>query len=556
MLDKIFVLFSFFIVAFGQPAWSSFLACASYFGGFAFFWIGTWSIKNKKKRFWLAVLWFMAVQLIQLSWLLSHPYLYIYLLYFLFSFLLGLQFGLTTLFITEKTLTSFLGILGIASFWTLMEWERLFVFSGFTWNPIGLSLSAFDYSLQFASLWGIFGLSFWTFFVNLLALKVWVERKTVKNVGLWILIGGLPFFYGFIQYHTHEKNVEKALKEPGTTLSVVLVQTAFPIEEALEFRSADEAIEFVMKEWKQILCILKKEQGKSIDLIALPEYVVPYGTYFTVFPFKTVKETFTEVFGETSHSYFPSLEPPLAKSYQTAQETVYYVSNAFWVQTIANLFNAEIVIGLEDVEKTADNQRNCYSAAFHFRPQIFCPERYEKRVLIPMGEYIPFEFCKEIAKKYGIGGSFIPGKEAKIFKGKVPFGVSICYEETFANLMSETRAKGAELLVNLTSDVWYPNSKLPQQHLDHGRIRSVENGIPIVRACNTGITCALDSLGRIIKVLGETSKEQEWSSSALHVKVPLYSFNTFYGKFGDKFIVFSSLAFCFIAVFRRQKEPF
>jgi apolipoprotein N-acyltransferase len=73
-----------------------------------------------------------------------------------------------------------------------------------------------------------------------------------------------------------------------------------------------------------------------------------------------------------------------------------------------------------------------------------------------MAEYIPFSFCKEIAAEYGIQGSFTEGKEATIVQGcNGPFSLSICYEETFGNLMREGRQNGSEMLVNLTSD--YPS---------------------------------------------------------------------------------------------------
>jgi apolipoprotein N-acyltransferase len=145
-----------------------------------------------------------------------------------------------------------------------------------------------------------------------------------------------------------------------------------------------------------------------------------------------------------------------------------------------------------------------------------------------MGEYIPFEFCRKLAARYGIAGSFTPGKHAVLWScEKLPFGVSICYEETFGNLMRENREKGARFLLNLTSDAWFPLSKLPLQHYEHAKLRAVENGIPLFRACNTGVTAAVDPLGR------ERAALPEIETGALRVEMPLQHFQTFYAHFGE-----------------------
>ena len=113
--------------------------------------------------------------------------------------------------------------------------------------------------------------------------------------------------------------------------------------------------------------------------------------------------------------------------------------------------------------------------------------------------------------------------------------------------MRENRVKGAELLVNLTNDGWYPNSLLPKQHFDHARLRTVENGIPLVRACNTGVTCAVDSLGRIVGVLGENEVENQELADSILVELPLYHYSTFYSRYGDFLIISFSFLLLFIS---------
>ena len=90
------------------------------------------------------------------------------------------------------------------------------------------------------------------------------------------------------------------------------------------------------------------------------------------------------------------------------------VNNAFWAQAIANHYNAEVAIGLEDVDEDAEGKREIYSSALLFFPrQTTCPDRYEKRVVVPMGKYIPLAFVKKLAESYGIFGSFTPGRPLK-----------------------------------------------------------------------------------------------------------------------------------------------
>ena len=110
------------------------------------------------------------------------------------------------------------------------------------------------------------------------------------------------------------------------------------------------------------------------------------------------------------------------------------------------------------------------------------------------------------------------------------------------------------LLVNLTSDVWYPNSRLPKQHFDHARLRTVENGIPLIRACNTGITGGIDSLGRIINVLGDNYSESEWIADSIKITVPKYTYGTVYSKTGDLLIIIISCVAIFLRLVLRPES--
>lgn len=562
----IYVVASFILVAFGQPAWIPAFGLIAAICGYALFWRVLLCFSIPSQRFWYAFIWFFCIQLVQISWFISHPYLYIFAVYLFIASLLGAQFGIVGIFINSKMISSIWRIIALACLWTTFEWSRLFLLSGFSFNPIGAALGGSIYSLQMASLFGIFGLSFWVVLTNLLALRAWTPSNKLFKTLAWLAVALIPYFFGVghLYLHTQQMNLQP---ESTVPFKAVLVQTAFPVEESIDFTNKQTMISYVKNEWKTILSITKKHLGKPIDLIALPEFVVPFGTYATIYPYQDVVTIFSESLGPETIEHLPSPGWPLGSLIVDNGNEEIMVNNAFWVQSIANVFNAHVIAGLEDADDLPNLEREYYSAAIYFQPQLnqannalksqlpsYNCERYEKRVLVPMGEYIPFSFCRELAQQYGVFGSFTAGKEAKVIQcGHTKLSPSICYEETFGDIIREGKVKGANMLVNLTSDVWYPNSRLPLQHLEHARFRTVENGVPLIRACNTGITTSIDSLGKTIAVLGGENPEKfEWAADSLYTEVPTYNYTTLYSLYGDKLIIGFSLLVVLLSAFFRN----
>jgi apolipoprotein N-acyltransferase len=549
---------SLLLVTFGQPAWIPLLGIPSALIGFALFWKAMLSFPERKQRFWISFAWFFSIQLVQLSWFLSHPFYYIYTVWLFLASLMAFQFGLLSLFFDAKKITHYPRMLAVASFWTIMEWSRLFILSGSSFNPVGLAFAVNPISMQFASVAGVFGLSFLVIFINLLALKVWIDRYTVKSIGLFAAVAILPFGFGIIHYSYHDGMMQKLAEDPTNQhFSAVLVQTAFPVEEAMHFNDRKQYYDFVVGEWKQMLQIVKKHQGKPVNLVALPELVVPFGTYSLVYPFEEAKKVFVDTFGAEVEKQLPTLDYPLAYKINTEGSTQWMVNNAYWVQALANIFDAGVVIGLEDAEDIND-EREYYSAAIYIIPESqrktdsFQAQRYSKQVLVPMGEYIPFSFCRNLAAQYGVFGSFSCGRQAKVWQqNNTSFGLSICYEEMYGNMMRQNKVNGANFLLNITSDAWFPHSKLIRQHLEHARLRTVENGFPLLRACNTGVTCAVDSLGRDIAVLGDSDHTREDLSDSLYVSLPIYNYQTIYTLVGDWLIM--AISFFMLFVFFRYR---
>lgn len=112
---------------------------------------------------------------------------------------------------------------------------------------------------------------------------------------------------------------------------------------------------------------------------------------------------------------------------------------------------------------------------------------------------------------------------------------------------------GAELFINVTNDNYYPFSRLPEQHFSHARVRAVENGVYLLRACNTGVTAAVDQFGRVVARLGDGRKESEMLQGVLTVAIPQESHKTLYMLWGDAGIIALAVS-CFLAFLVFQKK--
>jgi apolipoprotein N-acyltransferase len=122
--------------------------------------------------------------------------------------------------------------------------------------------------------------------------------------------------------------------------------------------------------------------------------------------------------------------------------------------------------------------------------------------LVPLGEYIPFHH--ELAPVAGaIGrGSFEEGEGLKTINlpGLPPFSPTICYEAIFPGAVAPAGQRPSWLL-NVTNDAWFGLSSGPYQHFTSARMRAVEEGLPLVRAANTGVSAVIDGYGRVLALL-------------------------------------------------------
>lgn len=132
-------------------------------------------------------------------------------------------------------------------------------------------------------------------------------------------------------------------------------------------------------------------------------------------------------------------------------------------------------------------------------------DTYDKAHLVPFGEYEP-AFSKSLLRLTGlrqfvsIPGGFTPAPERKPFSvpGLPAIAGSICYEAIFPGEVLPVGGPRPRVIINVTNDAWFGDSPGPRQHFAQARLRSVEEGMPLVRAANSGISGVIDPFGRVL----------------------------------------------------------
>lgn len=517
------MLVAFVVVGFGQPSFSSWLGPISAAIGYALFWRAIWIFPRAFHRFWISAFWYAFVSLLQLSWMTAIEFQGIYILFvwLIISIGVGLQFGILSILIPSKRSITISRILAMSGLWTLFEWSRYHFICGYSWNLSGLALSN-PVSIQFASVFGVLGLTFWVVFTNLMGLRASIQRGG-RAYFSWVVVLIVPYIFGMVHIFYHNKGII-ASKEK---MDCLLVQPGMMPSEKIPIKGSYYSFISPYVQWENILQHIKNYGEENLDLVVLPEAAVPFALNVKIYTFDEVRKTFERVFGSQSASFF---------SETNAEEKV---TNAYWMQTLANILKCDLVVGLD----YTDGKGKSYNSAFFVRPFDNFFDRYDKQILLPLAEYLPFQCLAPLVKFYGITDFFTPGKKSQVFKSKVPLATSICYEETFPSKIREGRLLGGQLLVNLTNDGWYPFSRLSSQHLEHARFRTVENGVSMVRSCNTGVSAAVDCLGRTLKYLEETDENGVVQKGAILAQIPSYTYATLFGLWGNFGIVFLSIVF-------------
>lgn len=160
---------------------------------------------------------------------------------------------------------------------------------------------------------------------------------------------------------------------------------------------------------------------------------------------------------------------------------------------------------------------------------------YDKMHLVPFGEYLPFEHLLTrigLTQLTGVPGGFLPGRERRrmAVPGAPDMLPLVCYEVIFpGEIVPEGERPG--WLLNLTDDAWFGTSAGPYQHFQQARVRAIEEGLPLIRAANSGISAVIDPVGRIVASL------PLGNDGLLDSALPRPAQTTIYARIGDLFFI-------------------
>src|SRR4030042_2628446 len=367
--------------------------------------------------------------------------------------------------------------------WTLLEFLRAYLLSGFPWGLLGYSQYQNLFLIQISDITGVYGVSFLIVLANvsLYLIVKWTRFRvnpfpflyTIVTLGILLSV----IFYG----HVRIEKIKNANKN-SIHLQVSLIQGNIDQAQKWDPAYTNETL----ATYKSLTVKAAKDHP---DLIFWPETAVP--CYFS-----------------PEHEYGP-----------------FFLS-------LAKKVNAPILFGsLAYEQRSKPEDYKYFNSAFLVSPEDKKVSQYDKVHLVPFGEYVPLKPFLPFVEKMVVGvGDFSPGKNFTLFAiPRARCGVLICYEIIFPNLSRNYCKSGANFLVTITNDAWFGRSSAPYQHFSMAAFRAVENRVFVARAANTGITGFVDPNGKIVKQGGIFKEE------AMNGTIRLSNQKTFYTLYGDVF---------------------
>ena len=337
--------------------------------------------------------------------------------------------------------------------WTAVEMARSHLLSGFPWMLLGYTLAGSGTLRQAADLAGVPGLSF------LLALS-----------GVSVYLAGKRLSRGF-----PAKAAIPLIPGVAALLFLVLYGRAGSTSPAgPEARLPEVTVAIAQGGIDQSV---KWDPGNQLATLEI------YGELT-----RTARDAGAQVvvWPETAAPFFYGSETALSRR----------------LEAIATMGGIPIFFGAPWSDPAGDGQ--IYNSVFHMDARGVVLGRYDKRHLVPFGEYIPLRSVLFFLNKLTEGaGDFSTGTTPALFRvfGR-PVAASICYEALFPVLIREGVLEGAAWLVNVTNDAWFGDTVAPHQHLAMARMRCVEFRRPMVRAANAGISAVIDADGGVAASLG------------------------------------------------------
>jgi apolipoprotein N-acyltransferase len=359
---------------------------------------------------------------------------------------------------------------------SLFEWLRGHILTGFPWNLFGYVWSGSDWMIQSASLFGVYALSLITIIAAAApAALLRADGTRAPWQGPVAVAVALPLL--LLAFGAARLPSAAALDVPGVALRIV--QPDVPQAE----RWKDE---YFLRNWRRL-----------IDLTRMPGL-----------------ETRT-------HVIWPEAAPPLLML--TEPEALKVVGDVLPDRTL-------LLTGVVRREAASPRDR-FYNSMAVIDGQGRVLSTYDKAHLVPFGEYMPLQNWFDalgITKITGGSGGYStgPGVRTLTLPSGPSVGPLICYEIIFPDEVVQSDSR-PQWLVNLTDDSWFGPWVGPYQHLGIARVRAAEEGLPVVRSANTGVSAIIDPFGRVVSSLD--LNKQGVLDGSLPQALPM----TLYARAGD-----------------------
>ncbi|MDX2159314.1 MAG: apolipoprotein N-acyltransferase [Hyphomicrobiaceae bacterium] len=345
------------------------------------------------------------------------------------------------------------------------EWLRGHILTGFPWNVLGYALTAPDLLLQSAAVLGIYGLTLVAVAVLALPLVVWHDagRVTARTPLLAAVATTLTLAlmagWGALRLHSEAP-------QPRDVIRLRLVQPSIPQRQKWQRenqrRNFERHLELTGRNAAGV-----EDGAQGVRLVVWPEAAMPFLPLDIPEVLAAIGRALPE--GAYLAAGLLRVEPPLDGSLGARRR----------------IYNSLAVFG-------SGGQRVAL---------------YDKIHLVPFGEYLPFQATLEaigLEQLTRIRGGFDIGTSPRpllAVPGLPRFGPLICYEAIFPGAVIQGSERPAVLL-NVTNDGWFGNTIGPQQHLHQARVRAVEEGLPLIRSANNGVSAVIDAQGRVVGTLG------------------------------------------------------
>ena len=486
-------------------------------------------LSRRRQAFWLGWLAGIICSTGIMSWVVTAmhtygkvPLVFSYGIMLLLTAYLGLYVGIYSAGVVWfRMLMPRYGLFAAPCLWVTLELLRTYVLSGLPWSLLGYSQYRQLDVIQIADHLGVYGVSFLIVLSNvaLAELYLWLMPlfRGFRPARLpWELVTTAAMLVGLSWAYSTSLIASETMEHSKATLQVGVVQPN--IDQAVKWDQAFR--EETLRRYDR----LTDSFGYGVDLVVWPEAATPF-------------------------------------IYE--REPVYQLQ----LVAMANRASAPLLFGSPAVRFDQERKPFLLNSAYLLSPDGELLGRYDKQHLVPFGEYIPLKssllfFLEKMVE--GIGdfqagpGPTILSFQLKESDGAAParrvkFGVVICYEVIFPDLVRRIAGSGAEFLVTITNDAWFGDSSAPAQHFSMVVFRSVENHLAFARAANTGISGFIDPFGRII-VASPT-----FTQTALQAEIPVRQTKTFYSRHGDVFAygcMLISLLFCLYGIFgTKGAEP-